>query len=142
MISFRGLELSLFKKEESEPPVDVQLEPGETVLKKTEKYRGNVMKKGMIIKKGETMIIYLTNRRLIMIPSAWSALSAPSKARMPIGEGTINIQLRDVANIKKALTNTTTNLEVGDETYNLDFGGILNPKWLDAIRDAVDAAKK
>jgi hypothetical protein len=135
--------VSLFKKkDESEPPVEVQLEPGETVLKKTDKYRGNVMKKGILIKKGETMLIYLTNRRLIMIPSAWSVISAPSKAIMSIGEGTINIQLKDVTNVKKALTNTTTNVEVGGETYNLDFGGILNPKWLEAIRDAVDAAKK
>jgi hypothetical protein len=50
--------VSLFKKkDESEPPVEVQLEPGETVLKKTDKYRGNVMKKGILIKKGETMLI-------------------------------------------------------------------------------------
>jgi hypothetical protein len=130
----------LFKrKDESEPPDEVQLEPGETVLKKTDKYRGNVTK-GTFIKKGETMLIYLTNRRLIMIPSAWTAVSGP--ALIGLGQGTINIPLKDVTKVKKAFQGGKVNVEIGEDTYSLDFGGILNPKWLDAISDAVDAAKK
>lgn len=131
--------MSLFKKEESEPQVDLQLEPGETILKKTDKYRGNVTK-GTFIKKGETMMIYLTNRRLIMVPSAWTAISGPSVFKL--GEGTINIQLKSTTNVKKTFQGGKVAVEVGEETYTLDFGGILNPKWLDAIRDAVDAAKR
>jgi outer membrane lipoprotein-sorting protein len=131
--------MSFFKKEQSEPQVDLGLEPGETVLKKTDKYRGNVTK-GTFVKKGETMMIYLTDRRLIMVPSAWTAISGPSLFKL--GEGTINIQLKDVTKIKKSLQGGKVNVETGGETYTLDFGGILNPKWLDAISEAADAAKR
>lgn len=131
--------MSLFKKDESEQQVDIDLEPGEIILKKTDKYRGNVTK-GMLIKKGETMMIYLTNKRLVMLPSGWNVISAPSL--IGLGKGTITIPLKDVVSVKKAFQGGKVNVEFGSETYSLDFGGILNPRWLDSIRDAVDAAKK
>ena len=131
--------MSLFKKEESEPKIDIPLEPGESILKLTDKYRGNVTK-GTLLKKGETMMIYLTNRRLIMVPSAWNAISHP--ALIGLGEGTINIPLKDVTNVKRTFQGAKVYVDVGGDGYTLDFGGILNPKWLDAISGAVDAAKK
>ncbi|MDD1770470.1 MAG: hypothetical protein LUO79_05230 [Methanomassiliicoccales archaeon] len=134
-----GVKASLFKKEEKEPEIDLQLEPGETILKKTDKYRGNVTK-GTLIKKGETMMIYLTNRRLIMVPSDWNAISGPSMFKL--GEGTINIQLKNVSKVKKSFQGGKVNVETGGETYTLDFGGILNPKWVDAISEAADASKR
>jgi hypothetical protein len=131
--------MSLFKKEESEPKIDIQLEPGETMLKMTDKYRGNVTK-GTLLKKGETMMLYLTSRRLIMVPSVWNAISHPSP--IGLGEGTITIPLKDVTNVKKTFQGAKVYVEVSGDGYTLDFGGILNPKWLDAIGGAVDSAKK
>jgi len=131
----------IFTGDEKEP--DFPLEPGETILKKTDKYRAEL--KGTIGMGSRTVNVVLTNKRLALLPSKAGVLGILSGHYMEAlksggSKEEIILPLSAISEVKANNFGGGINVVTAEKKYTLDFKA-LNGFWQKDIKQAVEASK-
>jgi len=127
-------------EDEKEP--DLSLEPGEEILKETDKYRAEL--KGTIGMGSRTVKVVLTNKRLAILPSKWGVLGLLKGQYMSAlksgSKEEIIVPLNSITEVKKNTFGGGINVVTAEKKYTLEFK-LLNGSWESAIKQAVEASK-
>jgi hypothetical protein len=127
-------------EEEKEP--SFPLEPGEEIVKETDKYR--VELKGSIGMGSRTIKVVLTNKRLAILPSKWGALGALTghfvSALKSGSAEEIILPLNAITEVKKNTFGGGLNVVSAEKKYTLEFK-MFNGPWESALKKAVEASK-
>jgi hypothetical protein len=134
-----GIELS-----EEEKGPDLPLEPGEEIIKVTDKYRADFRDSGIGLG-SRTVKVILTNKRLAILPSKWSAAMAIMKgsvlSAIKSGETeSIIIPLIAITAVKTNMMGGGISVATTEKKFTLNFKS-LNGFWEKDIKKAVESAK-
>jgi len=124
---------------------DLPLEPGEEILKVTDKYRADFRDSGIGLG-SRTVKVVLTNRRLGILPSKWSAPLAIMKGSLlsAIKSGeteAIILPLNAITSVKTNMMGGGINVATAEKKFTLNFKS-LNGFWENDLKKAVEAAKQ
>jgi len=128
---------------EDEKETSMPLEKGEEILKETGKYRADL--KGSIGMGSRTVKVVLTNKRLAILPSKWSAPVAIMKGSAlsllkSRSKEEIFVPLNTITEVKKNMFGGGINVVTAEKKYTLEFK-IFNDPWVKAIKQAIEASK-
>ena len=117
---------------EDEKSTDLPLEPGEKIVKVTDKYRADFRDSGIGLG-SRTVKVVLTNKRLAILPSKWSAATAILKGSLlsavKSGETeSIILPLNAITQVKTNMMGGGISVATAEKKFTLNFKA-LNGFW-------------